>query len=316
MWGSWKNIGSAVAVGVTVCLVSYEPAWAKRAKDYTPSEFRSVLNGLGYNVSLGDSLTDDATKQAIRDFQKQYGLSVDGIAGDQTQNTAADVISQLQASLNLVLKPNPLLPRSQYYGPETTAAIKAFQQKYNLPITGIASFSVRQQLDVEAKKLIAKQPTNKPTPQPQPQAKPQPQPPIQPPTQPPIKPVVSKYNVAQFLAVLNGLGYKINLNGNSLDDALTQQAIREFQREYKLQVDGIAGPQTVDTAAKVVRNIQNNLNIVLKFNPERPTTGFYDADTEKAVRDFQTQAKLPVTGIASLGVRKELDAQARKLIGR
>ncbi len=312
MWGNWKNISSAVALGVTVCLVSYEPAWAKRAKDYTPSEFRAVLNGLGYNVSLGETLTDDATKQAIRDFQKQYGLSVDGVAGDQTQNTAADVISNLQASLNIVVKPNPLLPRSQYYGPETTTAIKAFQQKYNLPITGIASFSVRQQLDIEAKKLIAKPPTNKPTPQPQPQAKPQPQPTSQKPPQP----VVSKYNVAQFLTVLNGLGYKVNLNGNSLDDALTQQAIREFQREYKLQVDGIAGPQTVETAAKVVRNVQNNLNIVLKFNPERTATGFYDADTEQAVKQFQSLAKLPVTGIASLGVRKELDAQARKLIGR
>ncbi len=295
MGHNWQIIGTTLVLGATVGLVSYQPAWAKRARDYTPVEFRSVLNGLGYNISLGDTLTDDVSVQAIREFQKQYGLPVDGSANVATQDLAANLVTNLQASLNLLLKPNPPLPRSQYFGPQTELAVRQFQQRYNLPVTGIATLAVRQEVDKRAKEIIGQ------TPQPQPQP-PNPTPVITP----------GNYNVTQFLTVLYGLGYNVDLRSNSLSDPLSQQAIRDFQREYELTIDGIAGADTQKMAFRVMRTLHDNLNNVVKPNPPLIYNGQYDAATESAVRQFQRQFNLPVTGIASIGVRKDLDLQAKK----
>lgn len=52
------------------------------------SDLQARLQSLGYN--LGKSGVDGdfgpATRRAVRQFQKDYGLSVDGIAGDQTMS--------------------------------------------------------------------------------------------------------------------------------------------------------------------------------------------------------------------------------------
>ncbi|WP_044170971.1 peptidoglycan-binding domain-containing protein [Kamptonema formosum] len=146
----------AVILFVGFSFMSFDAAYAARARDYSPSEFRSVLNGLGYNVTLGDTLTDEATKKAISDFQKAYKLTADGVAGGQTQDVAADLVKNLQGSLNLVVQPSPELPRNQFYGPRTEAAVKAFQKQYKLSETGIATLPVRQKLDQEAKRILGK----------------------------------------------------------------------------------------------------------------------------------------------------------------
>lgn len=170
MWGRFGMPLAAVALGITASLVSYEFALADKSRDYTPLEMRSVLRGFGYNVTLGDSLTDEATTRAIREFQQGYRITpVDGVAGERTQNLAADLVRILQANLNLVVKPNPLLPRTQFYGPRTEEAIRQFQRQFNLPVTGIATLPVRQRLDLEAKRILGtvdQAPTPRATPTP------------------------------------------------------------------------------------------------------------------------------------------------------
>jgi peptidoglycan hydrolase-like protein with peptidoglycan-binding domain len=138
-------------------------AIAARQRNYTPIEMRSVLRGLGYKVAVVNGpLTDAATKKAIRDFQKHYDLGADGIAGPRTQDYAATIMGILQANLNLVVKPNPLLTRNQFYGPQTEAAVKLYQQKSQLSQTGVADLALRQKLDKEAEQLVS-QPAAKPT---------------------------------------------------------------------------------------------------------------------------------------------------------
>ena len=155
MWCRWGKTIAAVGFGVTAGLVSYEFATVAQSQIYTPSQFRAFLMGFGYNVQQTEGkVPTEVTRQAIRDFQKQYGIKVDGIAGTQTQQLAAAAVKNLQGSLNLVVKPTPLLPRDQFYGSQTAAVVKQFQKQEGLPVTGIATLEVRSRLDQEARKAL------------------------------------------------------------------------------------------------------------------------------------------------------------------
>ncbi|NJR49768.1 MAG: peptidoglycan-binding protein [Leptolyngbyaceae cyanobacterium CSU_1_3] len=127
------------AIGVVSVQSSVQPAWAVRTQDYAPEQFVSVLNGFGYPVSLTAPLIDPSVQQAIRDFQAQNKLPVDGTLNVPTQDKAADLVRQLQKNLNRVIQPNPPLPESQFYGKQTESAVRLFQQKNGLPATGIAT---------------------------------------------------------------------------------------------------------------------------------------------------------------------------------
>ena len=142
-----------VIVGMAFGAISGEAAFPSvQSRNYTPSEFLSVLYNLGYNVPLGDiPLTDERTRQAIREFQRQQDIQVDGIAGLQTQNVAADIVKALQFKLNIVMNPKPLLPESQFLSPRISAIVRQFQEKFDLPVTGIATLEVRNKLEQASK---------------------------------------------------------------------------------------------------------------------------------------------------------------------
>ncbi len=167
----WNRLNQPIAIVASAfvaasSLAMSDVAMAARQRNYTPIEMRSVLRGLGYNVAVKNGpLTDAATKKAIRDFQTHYDLSPDGTAGPKTQDLAATIMEILQANLNLVVKPNPLLGRNQFYGPQTEEVVKLYQQKSQLQPTGIANLALRQKLDKEAEQLVSP-PTSKPKPKP------------------------------------------------------------------------------------------------------------------------------------------------------
>ncbi len=179
MWNRYVMPITAISIGLAASLVSYEFTYAGRSRNYTPRELRSVLRGFGYNVTLGDTLTDQATIAAIRQFQQGYRIQVDGTAGPQTQDLAATLVQILQANLNLVLKPSPALPRTQFYGPLTEAAVRRYQQQAGLPVTGIATLQVRQRLDGDAQRILNNQspaPSAVPAPEGAPSPSPSPSP--------------------------------------------------------------------------------------------------------------------------------------------
>lgn len=161
MWCRWEIVLTAACI----TLVSYESVLAAPVVNYQPGELRSALIGLGYDIpATGEKLTDEATRQAIRNLQKRYKLKVDGIVGDRTRDLLATLVSNLQGSLNLVVKPDPPLPGNQYYGAQTKAAVQTFQKQFNLPITGIANVEIRARLDQEAKRVLGKVPLISPSP--------------------------------------------------------------------------------------------------------------------------------------------------------
>ncbi|MES1021972.1 peptidoglycan-binding domain-containing protein [Gloeocapsa sp. BRSZ] len=186
MWCRWSTTIAAITFGVTAGLVSYEmTSVAQQRYYYTPGEFRVTLRGLGYDIPEEGPLTDEATRNAIRDFQQRYGLAVDGVAGPQTQSTAAELIRNLHGSLNLVVEPVPPLPRNQFYTTLTESAVEQFQERYNLQTTGIANLETRIRLDQEARRVLsgeepAPAPSPSPSPSPTPTTSPSPTPTVSP----------------------------------------------------------------------------------------------------------------------------------------
>jgi hypothetical protein len=125
--------------------------------NYTSAQIRSILNGWGHrtktaadgsNFPISDDnspLTDALTVEAIKKFQREYGLKVDGIVGPITKNKAAEVVSGLQLELNKCV--NGAIPENQpFYGPVTVAAVKKLEAKLKLAQDGVASNSLRVKL--------------------------------------------------------------------------------------------------------------------------------------------------------------------------
>lgn len=84
-----------------------------------------------------------ATDAALKAYQKQNGLAVDGIAGPDTfahmglhelvllmPGSAGETVKKLQTALGIAA--------DGQYGPGTMAAVKAYQQKNNLDADGYA----------------------------------------------------------------------------------------------------------------------------------------------------------------------------------
>jgi peptidoglycan hydrolase-like protein with peptidoglycan-binding domain len=123
---------------------------------YTLSQFKEVLDGLGFSLGPdgingnNGNILDIYTQAAIREFQSQYGLPINGKLDSTTEEIAKRIVRNIQYSLNLMV--NAQLPVNEHYGPRTLQAMKTFQRAYGLPATGIATLTVRQKLDQETRK--------------------------------------------------------------------------------------------------------------------------------------------------------------------
>jgi peptidoglycan hydrolase-like protein with peptidoglycan-binding domain len=197
MWCDFRKTGAVIAIAsvMTVGVLGSYTAFAARQRNYTPQEFRAVLRGLGYQVKVTKGpLTDEETKKAINELQKGYKLPITGQADPKTQDFVATIVQILQGNLNAVLKPQPPLPRNQFYGDRTEQLIKEYQKKNQLTETGIADLRLRQRLDEEAKKVVFGEtkptptPTATPTSQPSPTATPTTKPTTRPTSKPTTRP--------------------------------------------------------------------------------------------------------------------------------
>ena len=118
-------------------------------------ELQTKLNKVGNNLVVDGSF-GSATEKAVKEFQKKYGLAVDGIVGPNTIKKLDEVIvsnpkpvatatlkkgskgenvKTLQRNLNEVLGTNINVDGS--FGPNTETTVKAFQKKYGLAVDGI-----------------------------------------------------------------------------------------------------------------------------------------------------------------------------------
>lgn len=133
---------------------------------YSLSQFKAVLDGLGYNLgpngyggNHGNTL-DFYTQAAIQEFQLENELPTTGMLDHQTLEKARQLVRNLKHSLNLAT--DAQLPMNEFYGPRTLQAVMKFQKMHNLPVTGISGAAVRQKLDAEVKKQIQQHSSNVP----------------------------------------------------------------------------------------------------------------------------------------------------------
>jgi peptidoglycan hydrolase-like protein with peptidoglycan-binding domain len=112
---------------------------------YSDSDFRSILQGLGYDIDINRPLSDRPSVIALADFQQQHRLNRTGVADAATQRTAQVLLRQLQENLRKVVDRN--LSVTDYYDGQTVNAIKRFQAQQNLSIDGIATTALRRRLN-------------------------------------------------------------------------------------------------------------------------------------------------------------------------
>ncbi|WP_353258086.1 peptidoglycan-binding domain-containing protein [Prochlorothrix hollandica] len=124
--------------------------------------------------------------------------------------------------------------------------------------------------------------------------------------------------VVQLQQQLANLGY-FNSGTTGFYGDLTQEAVSQFQRDYGIQVDGVAGPQTLaallgggspaPAAAPVATSGTRSDSVTAGLQSDLATLGYYQGGidgiygplTEQAVRTFQANNGLTVDGI--VGVR-------------
>jgi peptidoglycan hydrolase-like protein with peptidoglycan-binding domain len=272
-----------------------------RAGDYSPEAFVEVLHGLGYPVALGDSINADRVRQSILDLQIQAMLPATGQLNDATERYAADGVGLIQRQLNDILGSG--LPGSPFYRELTTGAIVKFQQRYGLPVTGIADIATRQELQRAVLDLSRTAPppgrasrgveTSR----------------ISTYRVPAANLPGNLYTESEFRVILQGLGYDISPD-RPLSDRPTVRAIRNFQRQYRLSETGVADGNTENTARQILRSLQQNLQAVV--DRDLPVTDFYDAPTRALVQRFQRIRGITVDGIATPNVRKLLQSLAQR----
>lgn len=117
-----------------------------------------LLNSYGSNLSV-DGVFGGATLRAVKQFQQNNGLSVDGIVGQNTwakllnlnpssevlrRGSRSSAVEYLQRLLLSFLY--PITNIDGVFGPETENAVRAFQQENGLTVDGIVGQNTWQAL--------------------------------------------------------------------------------------------------------------------------------------------------------------------------
>jgi len=232
------------------------------------------------------------TANRVKYFQRAYGLSVDGIAGTETINKLDELLKSgkfqngdkgkhvvdLKKKLVRIGFANWKKP-SQNYGAITSRVVEDFQSYYGLPVSGVANKATLNKID---EILDSKFTTGK-----------------------------SGNEVVTLKKNLTKLGFgSFPKKPSKKYGAITEKVVTDFQRHYKLKVNGIADSVTLAKIDQMLssryRNgqsgdhvvqLKKDLNLFGMGFPSNPSNK-YGKVTEGKVKDFQRLYNLPVSGIA------------------
>ena len=292
-------------------------------------DVQTKLKELGFYSGSITGNVGDKTKQAIKDFQAKYGLTVDGVAGPQTIAKIDAVYSEKKSSGTLSTSTSSAsglklgssgtsvrdlqtdLTTLGYYwaditgsfGTKTEAAVKLFQQQNGLTADGVAGTKT---LNAIASAIAKKGGTSSASSSSSSSAT--------------LKLNSQGTKVSQLQTDLKQLGYYYaDITGNFGEK--TEAAVKAFQEAYKLTADGVAGAKTLSAIAAAVekaggsvsssssagglklgstgsevRALQQNLTTLGYYYGD--ITGHYGSMTQAAVAKFQKARGLTQDGVA------------------
>ena len=299
-------------------------------------DIQTKLKAMGlYSGSITGNV-GPKTKQAIKDFQDKYDLTVDGVAGPQTiakidavysasgSSSSASSSSSSSTSSGSVMKKDSNganvrdlqtdLTTLGYYwaeitgnfGSKTEAAVKLFQKAHGLNQDGVAG---KKTLDAIAAAIAKKGGTSSSSSSASSSVS----------SGSALKLDSQGVKVTQLQQDLKQLGYYYaDITGNF--GTKTEAAVKAFQKAYKLNDDGVAGASTLNAIAAAiekaggsltstsasgmklgstgsdVRALQQNLTTLGFYYGD--VTGHYGTMTQAAVQKFQKSRGLTQDGVA------------------
>ena len=243
-------------------------------KGWQVTELQNTLKSLGYYTAAPSGVYDTATQNAVKKFQTEHKLTVDGVAGKKTMRllnllavtptpspkaaTAAPAATAtpLTAKNVVVLRngtkgvevtklQNRLMELGYYtcvangvYDSDEIAAVKEFQRKNGLTVDGVAGLATQQAL--YASSAVAAF-----TPLPVVSASPTP---IVVSTPYPVNQTLKTGSTGELVSALQtrlkALGYFTGAVDGQYGSA-TAKAVKDFQKVNGLTADGVAGAQTL-----------------------------------------------------------------------
>ena len=299
-----------------------ESTSAPSADSGTIRQVQEKLKTLGFYSGEVTGNAGSKTTAAIKAFQQKYGLTADGIPGSATlrkldevlagasDNSSAESTSVSSVSSGTIRQVQEKLKALGLYsgevtgnaGSKTTAAIKAFQQKYGLTADGIPGNATLRKLDeVYSSQGSKEKEADKPD----------------------ESASLPSDTVRQLQEKLKALGfYSGEITGKI--GSKTTAAIKAFQQKYGLTADGIPGSATLkkldevyknrsssssgssSASASAIKNAQKKLKELGFYSGE--VTGSIGAKTTAAIRAFQKKYGLTADGILGSGTIAKINS--------
>ena len=268
------------------------------------------LNSLGYNVGEVDGYYGRMTENAVKAFQEASGLYVDGEVGPLTMDalmtyellpeedpqmrrlsygSTGEDVYEMQVALEEL--GYPVGGADGIFGFMTETAVKQFQQKNGLIVDGVAGPQTQEQIFADDAVPASGSSWGSRT----------------------LEIGMSGDDVYQLQVLLMNAGY-LGGGADSIFGPATENAVKSYQRDHGLYVDGIVGPKTraaLDSGSgggTIDRVLSYGMtgDDVLLLQKTLASLGYYQGDwdsaygayTEAAVIEFQQDYGLSADGVA------------------
>lgn len=237
-------------------------------------QLQKNLIGMGYLEGSADGIYGAKTKTAVQKFQKDFGLSADGNAGDATQFALRSAIVRVQVEL----KAAGYAPGTAdgKFGTNTQKALKSYQKDNDLCPSGEADPATWASINSSASGMNAASGVKKGS---------------------------SGTRVRHLQQALIGLGY-LSGSADGIYGGKTTEAVKAYQRDFGLGVDGSAGKNTMVSIKNTVVTLQSDLS--RKGYSTKGIDGIFGGGSKSAVKAYQRAAGLEATGIAGSKTMKKL----------
>src|SRR5690625_2032340 len=193
------------------------------------------LAKLGFTVpGTGTNLYGTQTEKKVKEFQKYYGLSQTGTVNNATKSKIKEIIESplqkgkrhkdtVQMKKDLA-KVGFTVPGTgtDLYGTQTEKVVKEFQKYYKLTVNGIADGPTLKKIEQINNSPLQKGKKHKDT--------------------------------IQLKKDLAKIGYPVPGNGTNLFGTVTENVVKEFQKQHNLVTNGIADEITLAKIAQLVKD--------------------------------------------------------------